>query len=128
DKGVPWLRVVHHHHIYGISFLFIDEGQDSLGILIGNPNKRGIRKIIGPGRLYGIHLQSFFVYIVKKGVHLIVILLGNRIVFMVMAFGTFQRDAQNSGTQGIGPIHYVVKTIFFRDNPSFLGYGVVPVK
>ena len=47
---------------------------------------------------------------------------------MVVAFGTFKRQPQESFSEGIGAVAHVFHAVFFINDPAFLGDFVVSVK
>src|SRR5690606_12912462 len=70
----------------------------------------------------------FFIHIIKEGVYLIILLLGDRIIFMVMALGTFQSNSQNPFAQCICSIYDISCSVFLLDNAIFLCNRVVSIE
>ena len=67
-------------------------------------------------------------HLVEKSKSAVIIFLRDRIVFMVMAFGTFKGECQESFAKSVGPVSYIFDPVFFIDHTAFLGDFVVPVE
>src|SRR5690606_11107037 len=71
---------------------------------------------------------AFFRCVVKESVQLEIILLRDRIVYMIMALCAFHRHTNDGLAKCIGFVNNIFYPIFFIYHPSFFGIFMVAIK
>ena len=72
--------------------------------------------------------HATFFDVIKVGKELIKFTLRNRIVFMVMAAGTAQRQSHPGGTGGFHAINDGFDAPFFGNAAAFIGDAMIPIE
>ena len=65
---------------------------------------------------------------VEVGEELVVVLLEQRIIFVVVALGTAQSQAEHRLAERLHAIRVVVREVLLGDRPSFVRHHIVPLK
>ena len=127
-----------HHLLAGFpgnKYFPVDVGQCRLHLrdllfqwafLVGSQNGSSLN---ARSRIHtGVAIKSFVAQRVVEREHLIVFTLGDRIVFVIVALSTAQRQSKDRFAKCLHSIRVVIGEVFLGDGSSLMGHHVVALK
>ena len=73
-------------------------------------------------------LNILLIYAIEEGIHLIILPLGNRVVFVRVALGAAERKAEPDRADGIGPVDRLLHSVLLGVRTPFRVMQRVPMK